>query len=144
MWAVVAARLMIFYITYIGDNHMVNYESERISYDEFCSRLRDFVDLYNAVEKVTCPQILIMRRDEVREELRELFCDLEDNLTKWVKGKPCTFVHPENKNRVEIVIGRNTETLYQFLLFCYDIHDSGKVNIEREAYLALLLSRDGG
>lgn len=112
-----------------------------MSYDEFYEKLKEYLQLYNAMEQVTCPQIILMKRDEIGEEIRESFFDTEDNLTRWTKNKPCTFVSPETNKRIEIMVGKDPETLYHFLTFCRDIHLTGKVNEDRKTYLAYLLSK---
>ncbi len=111
-----------------------------MSYDEFYEKLKEYLQLYNAAVQVTCPQIILMKRDEIGEEIRESFCDTEDNLTRWTKSKPCTFVSPETNKRMEIMVGKDPETLYHFLAFCQEIHLTGKVNEDRKTYLAYLLS----
>lgn len=110
-------------------------------YNEFCEKLSEFLQLYHVVAQVTCPQIILLKRDEIKEELRESFCDMEDNLTRWVKSRPCVFVHPETHNHIAMVIGKNPETLYHFLIFCRDINMKGKVNEEHKTYLAYLLAK---
>ena len=84
-------------------------------YNEFCEKLSEFLQLYHVVAQVTCPQIILLKRDEIKEELRESFCDM--------------------------VIGKNPETLYHFLVFCRDINMKGKVNEEHKTYLAYLLAK---
>lgn len=110
-------------------------------YGEFFEKLKDYLQLYYVVEQVTCPQIILMKRDEIKEEIRECFCDLEDNLTRWTKGNLCTFVHPDTQKRIDILVGKDPETLYHFLVFCREIHLSGRINEEHKTYLAYLFSR---
>ena len=116
-------------------------DEKLMPYGEFFEKLKDYLQLYHVVEQVTCPQIILMKRDEVKEEIREAFCDLEDNLTRWTKGIPCTFVHPDTKKRIDILVGKDPETLYHFLAFCREIHMTGKIHEEHQFYLAYLLSK---
>ena len=62
--------------------------------------------------------------------------------------RACHYGMSENKlnirrccNRIAMVIGKNPETLYHFLIFCRDINMKGKVNEEHKTYLAYLLAK---
>ena len=119
------------------------YEEEKIMpYGEFAEKLKQYMQLYDGVKLAGCPQFLLMKRDELDDEIREAFCDAEDNLTRWIKGKPCTFVSPETRRRVDLVVGHNAETLYHFLVFCREFNMTGKVSDDHKTYLAYLLSKD--
>lgn len=109
-------------------------------YGEFAEKLKQYLQLYDGLDKVTCPEFLLSRMEELKDEIREAFCDTEDNLSRWTKGEVCTFVSPETHKRINLMVGRNAETLYHFLTFCREINVTGKVSEERKTYLAYLLS----
>lgn len=119
-------------------------ENEIMNYQDFCNVLKQFTELRHAAELVTCPMDLLTKREELKQEIQDAFCDAEDNLSRWEKGEKCTFVSPETGKRIFLSVGKDTETLYHFLCFSREIAMHRRVPETYKEYLAYLLSKTQG
>lgn len=67
--------------------------------------------------------------------------DRNKNLIKWVNGEPCSFVHPDTGNLVEVKIGNDGEAIIRFLDFCWKLHNNVEIDDDELAYLAYIIAR---
>ncbi len=73
--------------------------------------------------------------------LERLFKDKDQNIRRWLKGKPCVFTSDKTGEKMEIDIGADVEALYYFLVFCKKITEEKEISNEFREFLALIITR---
>lgn len=73
--------------------------------------------------------------------LEKVYVDKDQNLRRWLNGKPCRFTSDITGMMVEITIGNDWETLYYFLTFCKKLGTKQEISDEFREYLAYLTAR---
>ena len=73
--------------------------------------------------------------------LEKYFEDREQNLRKWLNGKPCVFTSRKTGEKIEITIGDDLEAIYYFLIFCKKLYNREEVSEEFFDYLTYLIAR---
>ena len=74
-------------------------------------------------------------------KLEKIFKDKDQNIRRFLNGKPCAFTSDKTGKRVELSIGNDREALYYFLVFCYRINNKQEINEDFRAYLAIVITR---
>ena len=74
-------------------------------------------------------------------KLEKIFKDRDQNIRRFLNGKPCAFTSDKTGKRVELSIGNDREALYYFLVFCYRINNKQEINEDFRAYLAIVITR---
>lgn len=73
--------------------------------------------------------------------LEKVYADKDQNLRRWLNGKPCRFTSDITGRMVEVTIGNDWETLYYFLTFCKKLGTKQEISDEFREYLAYLTAR---
>jgi len=73
--------------------------------------------------------------------LERVFADKEQNIRRWLNGKPCRFTSDITGRQMETKIGNDREALYYFLVFCKRIKSKQRVSEEFRDYLAYLTAK---
>ena len=74
-------------------------------------------------------------------KLEKIFEDKDQNIRRWLNGKPCVLTSDIMGNRMEIGIGKDREALYCFLVFCYRINNKQEICEDFRDYLAIVITR---
>ena len=74
-------------------------------------------------------------------KLEKIFKDKEQNIRRWLNGKPCVFTSDRTGQRIEIIIGPDREALYYFLIFCKKITEKEVISEDLRNYVTLLITR---
>ena len=74
-------------------------------------------------------------------KLEKIFKDKDQNIRRFLNGKPCVFTSDKTGNRMEIRIGKDREALYYLLLLCYRINNKQEISEEFRDYLAIVITR---
>ncbi len=73
--------------------------------------------------------------------LERIFKDKDQNIRRWLHGKPCVFKSDRTGERMQIKIGSDREALYYFLIFCKKIADKQEISEDFRDFVALLITR---
>lgn len=73
--------------------------------------------------------------------LEKVYVDKDQNIRRWLNGKPCRFTSDITGRMVEVTIGNDWETLYYFLTFCKKLCTKQEISDEFREYLAYLTAR---
>lgn len=74
-------------------------------------------------------------------KLEKVLKDKDQNIRRWLNGKPCIFTSEKTGKKIEIRIGNDREALFYFLVFCYRINTEQEISEDFRDYLALVISR---
>ena len=74
-------------------------------------------------------------------KLEKIFKDEDQNIRRFLNGKPCVFTSDKTGKKIEIRIGKDREALYYFLAFCYRINTKQEVSEDFRDYLAVVITR---
>ena len=74
-------------------------------------------------------------------KLEKIFKDKDQNIRRFLNGKPCVFTSDKTGKKVELSIGNDRETLYYFLVFCYRINNKQEISEDFRDYLAIVITR---
>ena len=74
-------------------------------------------------------------------KLEKIFKDKDQNIRRFLNGKPCDFASDKTGKKVEISIGNDREALYYFLVFCYRINNKQEISEDFRDYLAIVIAR---
>lgn len=78
---------------------------------------------------------------KLSRQLREVLCDEQDNLNRWLDRRPCIVRSPWEEGREqEVMIRNDTEALYYFLLYCQRVNVRERISEEFADYVAYILS----
>ena len=78
---------------------------------------------------------------KLSRQLREVLCDEQDNLNRWLERRPCIVRSPWEEGREqEVMIRNDTEALYYFLLYCRKVNLRERISEEFADYVAYILS----
>lgn len=78
---------------------------------------------------------------KLSRQLREVLCDEQDNLNRWLERRPCIIRSPWEEGREqEVMIRNDTEALYYFLLYCRKVNLRERISEEFADYVAYILS----
>ena len=78
---------------------------------------------------------------KLSKQLREVLCDEQDNLNRWLERRPCIVRSPWEEGREqEVMIRNDTEALYYFLLYCRKVNLRERISEEFADYVAYILS----
>ena len=73
--------------------------------------------------------------------LEHLVHDHDQNIRRWLNGRPCVFTSDRTGSKVEILIGRDREALYYFLVFCKRIAEQKEISEDFRDYLGVVITR---
>ena len=73
--------------------------------------------------------------------LEKVFDDKEQNIRRWLNGKPCVYFHPGIRQTVSVQIGNDLEALFYFLTFIEKHKNREPIDEDFVDYLALIISR---
>lgn len=73
--------------------------------------------------------------------LEKVFDDKDQNIRRWLNGKPCRFTSDRTGRPIEIRIGDDREAIYYFLIFCKRINNKQEISEDFRDYLSYLISR---
>ncbi len=110
--------------------------------NEFCRYIEN-LQTYKKIQKEmkSYPKILDTKYRELIARVKGLFADEDNNIERWLEGKPCVFTHPHGHQQIEYKIGNDYEALYYFLMFCKRINHHKRISEEHIEYLAFLIAR---
>ena len=74
-------------------------------------------------------------------KLEKIFKDKDQNIRRFLSGKPCVFQSDKTGNLVDIEIGRDREALYLFLVFCKRIEERKEITEDFRDHLAIVIAR---
>jgi hypothetical protein len=74
-------------------------------------------------------------------KLEKIFKDKDQNIRRFLNGKPCVFQSDKTGNLVDIEIGRDREALYLFLVFCKRIEERKEITEDFRDHLAIVIAR---
>lgn len=74
-------------------------------------------------------------------KLEEVFHDKNQNIRRWLNGKPCVYFHPGIHQTVSVQIGNDFEALFYFLTFIEKHKSREPIDEDFVDYLALIISR---
>ena len=74
-------------------------------------------------------------------KLEKSFKDKDQNIRRWLNGKPCVFTSDITGERMKIRIGNDSEALFYFLMFCCRINNKQTIGEEFRNYLAIAITR---
>lgn len=75
------------------------------------------------------------------ESLERVFDDRNKNIRRFLEKKPGIFKSDRTGEMIEIPLGKDTEALYGFLLFCKRINNGCEIDEDFRDYLALLITK---
>ena len=74
-------------------------------------------------------------------KLEKFFKYKDQNIRRWLNGKPCVFKSDITGKKIEISIGNDREAFYYFLVFCYRINNKQEISEDFRDYLAIVITR---
>ena len=75
----------------------------------------------------------------VLHKLEKIFKDKDQNIRRWLNGKPCVYTSDKTGKKIEVCIGDDREAIFYFLVFCYRINSKQQVSEDLRDYLLYLV-----
>ena len=72
-------------------------------------------------------------------KLEKIFKDKDQNIRRWLNGKPCVYTSDKTGKKIEVCIGDDREAIFYFLVFCYRINSKQQVSEDFRDYLLYLV-----
>lgn len=74
-------------------------------------------------------------------KLEKVLRDKDQNIRRWLNGKPCVYFHPRTHQTIFIQIGNDLEALFGFLTFYEKLKNGETLDEDYMDYLALIITR---
>ncbi len=76
---------------------------------------------------------------DICSAVSDCFYDENDNLANWIKGEPCSFIHPITREKVVMKVRDDSEAIYYFLNYCMKLKTREKIEEDFFNYLVYVL-----
>ena len=113
-----------------------------MKFNEFCNymkRLQEYKRIQQNIEYY--PKAFDLKYRELLEYAKKEFVDQNNNIERWLDGRPCVFDYPRSRKQVEYMIGNDYEALYYFLVFCKRVNNHKRVSEDYVEHLTFLILR---
>ena len=115
-----------------------------MNYRVFCNYMNTIMNAIDAQDnhhETNAEKVFEIHGRWALARLEQLFHDHDQNIRRWLNGKPCVIQNDQAGNKVELSIGQDMEALYYVLVLCKRIANGKEISAEFREFFSLIIRR---